>query len=77
MITAADFNVPAGLADGLRMSAICNTTHTGIAAIALLRAATDILCNDLGAEQTCEIIRQVTTEALTLYGQPNAPAGHA
>jgi hypothetical protein len=77
MISENDFRVPAGLADGLRMMAICQTHHTGLAAIALMRAAADILCNDFGAEQTCNIIRHVTTEALALQEQGNAPAGHA
>jgi hypothetical protein len=77
MITQSDFQVPAGLSEGLKMTAICNTCHTGLAAIALLRAAADILCNDFGAEGTCEIIRSVTSEAIALHGQPNAPAGHA
>ncbi|WP_155263062.1 hypothetical protein [Sphingomonas segetis] len=77
MITEQDFQVPAGVAERLKMTAICHTHHTGLAAIALIRAAADILCNDLGAEQTCEIIRQVTTEALALHGPVNAPVGHA
>lgn len=73
MITEQDFQVPPGVADALRMAAVCHTPHTGVAAIALIRAAADILCNDLGAEQTCSIINQVTTEALALH----APAGRA
>jgi hypothetical protein len=77
MIKEEDFTVPPGVSDALRMSAICHTTHTGIAAIALLRAAADILCQDLGAEQTCAIIQHVTSEALAIHRQSLAPAGHA
>lgn len=77
MITADDFKVPAGLSEGLKMTAICHTPHTGIAAIALIRAAADILCNDFGAEMTCSLIRQVTDEALAHNVPAGAPVGHA
>lgn len=77
MIIEQDFQVPPGVADRLKMTAICQTHHTGLAAIALIRAAADILCNDLGAEQTCDVIRQVTSEAIALHLPANAPAGHA
>jgi hypothetical protein len=77
MITEQAFAVPPGVSESLKMAAICHTTHTGIAAIALLRAAADILCKDLGPQQTCDVIQQVTTEALALQAQANAPAGHA
>jgi hypothetical protein len=76
-MTESDFQVPAGLANGLKMTAICNTSHTGVAAIALLRAAADILCNDFGPGQTCEIIRHVTTEAVNVQAAFSTPAGHA
>lgn len=77
MITEQDFRVPIGVAEGLKMAAICNTHHTGAAAIALIRAAADILANDFGAQVTCEIIRSITDEALALHLPANAPAGHA
>lgn len=77
MITESDFRVPAGLAEGLKMTAICNTCHTGLAAIALIRAAADILSNDFGPEKTCELIRAVTDEALALNVPANSPVGHA
>jgi hypothetical protein len=77
MITENDFQVPPALAEGLKMAAICHTPHTGLAAIALLRAAADILSNDFGPEKTCELIRSVTDEALALRVPANAPAGHA
>lgn len=77
MITERDFQVPAGLAEGLRQMAICHTCHTGLAAIALIRAAADVLSNDFGPEKTCELIRSVTDEALALHVPANAPAGHA
>jgi hypothetical protein len=77
MITEQDFQVPPGVAEGLKMSAICHTTHTGAAAIALIRAAADILTNDFGPQATCDIIRSVTDEALALHLPANAPAGHA
>jgi hypothetical protein len=77
MITEQDFQVPPGVAEGLKAAAICHTAHTGIAAMALLRAAADILCNDLGPEQTCDVIRQITTDAIVLHAQVSAPVGHA
>jgi hypothetical protein len=77
MITEQDFAVPTAITEGLKMAAICHTTHKGVAAIALLRAAADILCSDFGPEQTCEIIQHVTVDALKVHAMANAPAGHA
>ena len=77
MLKAEDLRVPEGLSEGLKMSAICHTSHTGAAAIALIRAAADILTNDFGPQATCDIIRSVTDEALAFHLPANAPAGHA
>ena len=76
-MTEQDFAVPAVITEGLKMAAICHTSHKGVAAIALLRAAADILCDDFGPDETCEIIRHVTTEAVQLQGPSNATVGHA
>lgn len=77
MINEQDFRVPQGLAEGLKMTAICHTPHTGVAAVALIRAAADILTNDFGPEIAADLIRSSVDEALKMHQQLNAPAGRA
>jgi hypothetical protein len=67
----------AALTDALKRAAICNSCHPGIAVVALLRGAADILCASFGPAETCQLIKQVTDEAMALNGGANAPAGHA
>ena len=67
----------AALVDGLKVAAICNTSHPALAATALIRAAADILALSFGPVETCDMIRRVTDEALLLGGETGAAVGHA
>lgn len=76
-MTTEELKPPAGVVEGLKAAAICHTYHPGGAAVALIRAAADILCQQFGPVQTGQIIVDTVTEALALQLQIGEPAGHA
>jgi hypothetical protein len=76
-MTTEDLQAPSGVVEGLKAAAICHTFHPGGAAVALIRAAADILCGQFGPDETGQIIVATVTEALAFNGVGGVPVGRA